>query len=169
MGLSGPCPERGSRWPLRPPAAWSRHEAVLAELDGPARLRAALELSETVREVRLAGIRSRTRKADFIVHKERPFGREELKRRQRISLLGVELSVASLEDAVIAKPEWSRLGSQRCRGGMSSNSWTGHGHAWIGPIYGSGSLNWLWNPNGMRSGPASPKPSRQVGPHPIAE
>jgi hypothetical protein len=41
------------------PAAWSRYEAVLAELDGAARVRAAVELSETVREVRLAGIRSR--------------------------------------------------------------------------------------------------------------
>jgi len=49
-------------------------------------------------------------KADFIVRKERPFSREEFKRRQRISLLGVELSVASLEDVVIAKLEWSRLG-----------------------------------------------------------
>ena len=44
-------------------------------------------------------------KADFIVRKERPFSREEFKRRQRISLLGVELSVASLEDVVIAKLE----------------------------------------------------------------
>jgi len=41
------------------PAAWSRYEAVLAGLDGPGRLLAAVELSETVREVRLAGIRSR--------------------------------------------------------------------------------------------------------------
>ena len=44
------------------------------------------------------------------MRKERPFSREEFKRRQRISLLGVELSVASLEDVVIAKLEWSRLG-----------------------------------------------------------
>lgn len=49
-------------------------------------------------------------KADFIVRRERPFSREEFKRRRRISLLGVELSVASLEDVVITKLEWSRLG-----------------------------------------------------------
>ena len=41
------------------PTAWARHEAVLAELDGPARLRAAVDLSEAVRAVRLAGIQSR--------------------------------------------------------------------------------------------------------------
>jgi hypothetical protein len=49
-------------------------------------------------------------KADFIVRKERPYSREEFGRRQRISLLGVELSIASLEDVLITKLEWSRLG-----------------------------------------------------------
>jgi hypothetical protein len=42
------------------PAAWSRYEAVLDELDGQGRLRAAVELSEAVRELRLAGIRARS-------------------------------------------------------------------------------------------------------------
>lgn len=41
------------------PAAWSRYEAVLDRMDGPARLRAAIELSDAVHEIRLAGIRSR--------------------------------------------------------------------------------------------------------------
>ncbi len=49
-------------------------------------------------------------KADFIVRKERPFSQEEFRRRERISLLGVELAIASLEDVVISKLEWSRLG-----------------------------------------------------------
>lgn len=49
-------------------------------------------------------------KADFIVRKERSYSRTEFDRRQRISLLGVELAVASLEDVLIAKLEWSRLG-----------------------------------------------------------
>lgn len=48
-------------------------------------------------------------KADFIVRKERSYSREEFGRRERISLLGVELAVASLEDVLIAKLEWSRL------------------------------------------------------------
>lgn len=41
------------------PAAWSQYEAVLARMDGSARLRAAVELSDAVHEIRLAGIRSR--------------------------------------------------------------------------------------------------------------
>jgi predicted nucleotidyltransferase len=49
-------------------------------------------------------------KADFIVRKERAYSREEFERRERISILGVEVAVASLEDVLIAKLEWSRLG-----------------------------------------------------------
>ena len=41
------------------PASWSRYESVLDRMDGPARLHAAAELSDAVREIRLAGIRSR--------------------------------------------------------------------------------------------------------------
>lgn len=41
------------------PASWSQYEAVLDRMDGPARLCAAVELSEAVHEIRLAGIRSR--------------------------------------------------------------------------------------------------------------
>jgi predicted nucleotidyltransferase len=49
-------------------------------------------------------------KADFIVRKDRAYSREEFDRREQISLLGVEVAVASLEDVLIAKLEWSRLG-----------------------------------------------------------
>jgi hypothetical protein len=53
-------------------------------------------------------------KIDFIIRKSRPFSREEFRRRVRVSLQGVSLSVASTEDVVIAKLEWSRLAqSQR--------------------------------------------------------
>jgi hypothetical protein len=41
------------------PETWARHSAVLDQMDGPARVRAALELSDTVREIRLAGLRAR--------------------------------------------------------------------------------------------------------------
>jgi hypothetical protein len=41
------------------PASWSTYEAVLDRMDGPARVQAAAELSEAVREIRLSGIRSR--------------------------------------------------------------------------------------------------------------
>lgn len=49
-------------------------------------------------------------KADFIVRKNRSYSREEFSRRQGISMLGVDLQVASLEDVLIAKLEWGQLG-----------------------------------------------------------
>jgi hypothetical protein len=53
-------------------------------------------------------------KIDFILRKCRPFSREELRRRARVNLQGVSLFVASAEDVVIAKLEWSKLAqSQR--------------------------------------------------------
>jgi len=41
------------------PAIWPQYEAVLDRMGGPARLNAAVQLSDAVREIRLAGIRSR--------------------------------------------------------------------------------------------------------------
>lgn len=41
------------------PASWSQYEAILDRMDGSARLNAAVELSEAVHDIRLAGIRSR--------------------------------------------------------------------------------------------------------------
>lgn len=41
------------------PAAWSQYETVLDRMDGLTRFRAAVELSDAVHEIRLAGIRSR--------------------------------------------------------------------------------------------------------------
>jgi hypothetical protein len=53
-------------------------------------------------------------KIDFILRKSRPFSREEFRRRVRVNLQGVSLFVASAEDIVVAKLEWSRLAqSQR--------------------------------------------------------
>jgi hypothetical protein len=40
-------------------ASWSEYNAVLDRMDGGARLNAAVELSEAVREVRLSGIQAR--------------------------------------------------------------------------------------------------------------
>ena len=40
------------------PAIWSQYEAILAAMDGSARLHAAIKLSEAVHEIRLAGIRA---------------------------------------------------------------------------------------------------------------
>lgn len=56
-------------------------------------------------------------KVDFIVRKDRPFSREEFARRSKLELLGVEVFVASPEDTIVAKLEWSKLagGSERQR------------------------------------------------------
>ena len=48
-------------------------------------------------------------KVDLIVRKERPFSKTEFERRKPASLLGVEVSLASLEDVLIAKLEWAQL------------------------------------------------------------
>mgnify|MGYP001202689819 CR=1 FL=1 len=49
-------------------------------------------------------------KIDFIVRRERSFSRAEFGRRETASILGIEASLASLEDVLIAKLEWSALG-----------------------------------------------------------
>jgi hypothetical protein len=48
-------------------------------------------------------------KVDLIIRKDRAFSRTEFERRQTTSLLGVDVSLASLEDALLAKLEWSKL------------------------------------------------------------
>jgi hypothetical protein len=53
-------------------------------------------------------------KVDFIVRKDRPFSREEFDRRRPADLLGTPAFVASVEDMIIAKLEWSLpFGSDR--------------------------------------------------------
>lgn len=48
-------------------------------------------------------------KIDFIIRKSRAFSQEEFNRRQLVNLPGTPLFVASAEDVVIAKLEWSKL------------------------------------------------------------
>jgi hypothetical protein len=50
-------------------------------------------------------------KADLIVRKTRPFSEAEFDRRQNRELFGVDIAVATLEDLLIAKLEWSELGN----------------------------------------------------------
>jgi hypothetical protein len=54
---------------------------------------------------------------DFIIHKDRPFSRDEFARRMKVSLLDVPVFVASPEDTIVAKLEWSlrSAGSERQR------------------------------------------------------
>lgn len=56
-------------------------------------------------------------KIDLILRKNRPFSRDEFARRMKMTVLGVPVFVASPEDTIVAKLEWSKLsgGSQRQR------------------------------------------------------
>jgi hypothetical protein len=49
-------------------------------------------------------------KADLILRKNRPFSDEEFRRRIPARILGVSLTLASCEDTILAKLEWSSLG-----------------------------------------------------------
>lgn len=49
-------------------------------------------------------------KVDLIFRKERPFSITEFSRRREASLLGIELTVTTLEDLLLAKLEWMALG-----------------------------------------------------------
>ena len=53
-------------------------------------------------------------KIDLIIRKSRAFSQEEFRRRQRVILQDLPLYVASAEDVVVSKLEWSKLAqSQR--------------------------------------------------------
>ncbi len=60
-------------------------------------------------------------KIDFILRKARPFSVEEFRRRTSVQILGIPVFVASAEDTIVAKLEWSkrdrsaRRGSERQR------------------------------------------------------
>lgn len=49
-------------------------------------------------------------KIDFIIGKNRPFSREEFARRAVVNFMGMSLTMASVEDTILAKLEWSKLG-----------------------------------------------------------
>lgn len=49
-------------------------------------------------------------KVDLIIRKPRPFSIEEFGRRQPAEVEGARLDVASVEDVIIAKLEWAKLG-----------------------------------------------------------
>jgi len=49
-------------------------------------------------------------KADLMIRKDRPFSEMEFGRRQTAEFFGTEIHVASLEDIVLSKLEWAKLG-----------------------------------------------------------
>jgi hypothetical protein len=52
-------------------------------------------------------------KIDLLIRKARRFSREEFERRQLLEAFGRRLSVASLEDVIVAKLEWAELGASQ--------------------------------------------------------
>jgi hypothetical protein len=50
-------------------------------------------------------------KADLIVRKERPFSRTEFGRRVRVRIMDRAVEMATAEDVILSKLEWSRLGA----------------------------------------------------------
>jgi len=49
-------------------------------------------------------------KVDLVIRRARPFSIEELTRRQRVMMFGVDVATATAEDTIIAKLEWAKLG-----------------------------------------------------------
>jgi hypothetical protein len=49
-------------------------------------------------------------KLDLVIRKPRPFSIEELARREITTMLGVEVATATIEDTIISKLEWAKLG-----------------------------------------------------------
>lgn len=49
-------------------------------------------------------------KIDLVIRKDRAFSREEFARRIELTLAGVRLPVVTIEDLILAKLEWARLG-----------------------------------------------------------
>ncbi len=52
-------------------------------------------------------------KIDFIFCKSRPYSQEAFRRRQEVTFQGVPFFVATAEDVVLAKLEWSKMGESR--------------------------------------------------------
>ena len=49
-------------------------------------------------------------KADLILRRDRPFSHSEFQRRRAAEIAGVEVSIATAEDTIVAKLEWARSG-----------------------------------------------------------
>jgi hypothetical protein len=76
-------------------------------------------------------------KIDFIIRKSRPFSETEFGRRREAQVEGLTLSITTVEDLILAKLEWARLGESdrqiedvaaliRVRRGEVDLSYVGH-------------------------------------------
>ena len=49
-------------------------------------------------------------KIDVFIRKDRPFSESEFARKTKVELLGMDVYIATVEDMILAKLEWSKLG-----------------------------------------------------------
>lgn len=70
---------------------------------------AALEALATEGQFNILALQSGW-KVDIIIRKSRPFSRTEFDRREPAVVLGIALEIATVEDIILAKLEWARLG-----------------------------------------------------------
>jgi len=94
-------------------------------------------------------------KIDMIIRKSRAFSWEEFNRRQQLTLQGVSLFVASAEDVIIAKLEWSKLGQSQRQIEDAVGILSYGGTRSIATIWRSGFESYIYRMNGERSN-ASP-------------
>jgi hypothetical protein len=73
------------------------------------------EIDQAVRSQRVFNIIDMASgyKADFIIKKDRPFSRTEFNRRLQIEIMGISAGIATPEDVILSKLEWSKLGSSQ--------------------------------------------------------
>ena len=81
---------------------------VWRAMTGARQVELAAEMSENVRRIAAEGVRRRH--PDYTDDQDRDFSRTEFARRQDSKLLGVPVQLASAEDVVLSKLEWSKIG-----------------------------------------------------------
>ena len=99
---------------------------------------------------------SRGCKIDLIIRKERPFSKEEFRRRRRVDFNGAPMFVASAEDIVIAKMEWAKMsGSARQLDDVAAilrSRWNDVDRGYLENWTASLDLKWQWEEVRKRSG-----------------
>lgn len=87
-------------------------------------------------------------KIDLIIRKSRAFSQEEFRRRQLIKLQDLALFVASAEDLIIAKLEWSKLAQSHRQvedvAGILRMRWESLDHSYLGKWVGELELKAEW-------------------------
>jgi hypothetical protein len=87
-------------------------DALLASLeDGGWRVEGGVDAARAALAARTRFVvvdEATTWKADLVVRKDRPFSIAEFERRERLEVLGVVAWVASAEDTILSKLEWSK-------------------------------------------------------------